>query len=263
MVGLRRVAALTILWCCLSPAPFADGHVPEVSPWASALVDRSHDFSLSQPADPPKSGPDWAGLGRDTAFLIGYQLALTGVLYVLPEDITEWSEREKSRGADAWLDNVGHPEFDEDSWAMNYLFHPYWGASYYIRARERGFGEVFSFFYAAFASAAYEFGVEAFFEKPSIQDLIVTPVAGALIGAFVFEPIRNRIKAKPSLAWYDHVGLIATDPIGALNSVFERLLGIKSDIRVDLKVPRTTRSAERTGRLGGDGFGFEVSIPWP
>jgi hypothetical protein len=32
------------------------------------------------------------------------------------------------------------------------------------------------------------------------------------------------------------VGLIATDPIGALNYVVERLIGIKSDIRVG--VPR-------------------------
>ena len=32
----------------------------------------------------------------------------------------------------------------------------------------------------------------------------------------------------------ESVSLIATDPIGALNSAFERLMGIKSDIRVDV-----------------------------
>ena len=31
-----------------------------------------------------------------------------------------------------------------------------------------------------------------------------------------------------------HAILIATDPIGGLNSVFERRIGIKSDIRVDV-----------------------------
>ena len=72
------------------------------------------------------------GLGRDTAFLIGYQLALTGILYLLPEDISGWSKQEKSRGFDNWVRNVDSPAFDEDSWQMNYIAHPYWGATYYI-----------------------------------------------------------------------------------------------------------------------------------
>jgi hypothetical protein len=38
----------------------------------------------------------------------------------------------------------------------------------------------------AFASAPYEFGVEALFERPSYQDLFVTPIGGALLGGFVF-----------------------------------------------------------------------------
>jgi hypothetical protein len=260
MVGLARVAALTSLCCFLSPVLIAAGHGSQVRASTDALLDRSREFSL-QPDDAEVSGPDWVGLGRDTAFLIGYQLAVSGILWVLPEDISGWSEREKERGLDNWVRNVGSPEFDKDGWPMNYIAHPYWGATYYIRARERGLGEVLSFAYAAFASATYEFGVEAVFEKPSIQDLIVTPIAGALIGAFVFEPIRQRIKTKPDLAWYDHVGLVVTDPIGALNRVFEGLFGIKSDIRVNLKVPGVTQSTERTGRRG-QVIGLEVSIPW-
>jgi hypothetical protein len=58
-----------------------------------------------------------------------------------------------------------------------------------------------------------------------------------LLGGFVFEPLRNWIRRKPELKWYDHVGLIATDPIGALNYMAESLLGIKSDIRVG--IPRS------------------------
>jgi hypothetical protein len=52
-----------------------------------------------------------------------------------------------------------------------------------------------------------------------------------------------------------------TDPIGALNRVFEGLFGIKSDIRVNLKVPGVTQSTERTGRRGHV-VGLEVSVPW-
>jgi hypothetical protein len=207
--------------------------------------------------DPVRTGPAWVGLGRDTAFLIGYQAVAIGVIFLLPEDVSHWSG--KSHGLDQWVHNVSRPTFDEDSWWLNYIAHPYVGAVYYIRARERGFGPWSSFAYSALASAAYEFGAEAFFEKPSIQDLIVTPVGGALLGAFAFEPIRARIKAKPELAWYDHVGLFLTDPLGGLNRMFESLFGIKSDIHVGIKPPFPSNRDRvvRQGRLG-----LELNLVW-
>jgi hypothetical protein len=215
-------------------------------------------FTLAVETTP--AGPDWAGLARDTAFLIGYQAVAIGVIFLLPESVSGWSDDDKRDAGSQWVRNVQSPRFDNDGPVINYIFHPYFGATYFIRARERGLGEFSSFAYSALASALYEFGVEALFEKPSIQDLIVTPVGGALLGAFVFEPIRNRIKAKSELAWYDHVGLLVTDPIGAVNSVFERLLGIKSEIRVNVKPPSVARSADGSGRPHERTFGIEVSI---
>jgi hypothetical protein len=81
---------------------------------------------------------------------------------------------------------------------VNYIGHPYFGATYYTRARERGFDRIDSFLYSAVASTIYEFGVEAIFERPSYQDLIVTPIGGALLGGFVFEPFRNWIRRRDS-----------------------------------------------------------------
>ena len=262
-VGSWMAAVLaTSLTCCLAVAPAAGGgHVDQMSPWSDALASRSHDFSLLAD-DAAPSGRDWVGLGRDTAFLIGYQVAMAGIIYVLPESISGWSDDEKDRGVDNWVRNVGKPVFDNDGWAINYIAHPYFGATYYIRARERGFDELSSFAYSALASALYEFGVESFFEKPSIQDLIATPIGGALLGAFVFEPIRNRIKAKPVLAWYDHLGLFMTDPFGGLNGVFERLFGIKSETQVNLKLPRVTPSSEQTGVPGNRSMGIEFTVRW-
>lgn len=192
---------------------------------------------------------DWGGLARDTAFLLSYQIVGVAIIYSLPESVSKWSQSAKNNiGFDRWWDNVTHPGWDDDSWAVNYLGHSYFGATYYIRARERGFDRIDSFLYSAFASALYEFGVEALFERPSYQDLIVTPVGGALLGGFVFEPVRNWISRKPELKWYDHVVLIATDPIGALNYFAESLIGIKSDIRVS--VPRR------------GGVFVEMRLPW-
>ena len=286
---MRVIVGLVVLSLCLRVAAAAAVETGQGSRWANTLGDRSREFRLlSDPLsddveladgwtldqrsakavvlndadEAVTNGPDWVGLGRDTAFLIGYQVVLAGILYALPSDISNWSEEEKERGAKNWANNVTKPEWDVDSWWINYIFHPYFGAAYYIRARERGLDEVSSFAYSALASALYEFGVEAFFEKPSIQDLIVTPIAGSLLGAFVFEPIRTRIKLKHELAWYDHVGLVLTDPIGTLNGLFERLFGIKTNIRVTLQPPSLARSRYRSGDIQDRAIGFQVAVPW-
>ena len=183
--------------------------------------------------DAVRWGRDWLGLGRDTALIFSYQVVTIAMFYFLPENVSKWSKEAKDNIFSKWWTNVQNPHWDKDSAAINYIGHPYFGSTYYVRARERGFGEFDSFIYSALASAMYEFGVEALFEKPSYQDLIVTPVGGALIG-LALEPVRNWIKLKPEPQWYDHVFLAATDPIGMLNGMFEKLVGIKSDLRVDL-----------------------------
>jgi Domain of unknown function (DUF3943) len=178
-------------------------------------------------------GRDWLGLGRDTALIFGYQVVTIGVFYVLPESVSKWSADAKNNIFSRWWHNVQNPHWDTDSFGINYIGHPYFGSAYYARARERGFGEFDSFVYAALASAMYEFGTEALFERPSYQDLIVTPIGGALLG-LALEPVRTWIKLKPDPKWYDQLFLAATDPIGLLNGMFEKALGIKSDLRVDL-----------------------------
>ena len=204
--------------------------------WAQATGEDARETQFHLLADNTRGPRDWVGLARDTAFLLGYQIVGVGIIYTLPESVSNWSEDDEDVSFDKWWRHVRNPQWDEDGWVLNYVGHTYFGAAYFTRARERGFGRIESFFYSGVASALYEFGVEALAERPSYQDLIITPVGGALLGAFVFEPVRSWVKSKPELRWYDHVILIATDPIGALNSVAESLLGIKSTIRVG--VPR-------------------------
>jgi hypothetical protein len=227
-VWSRWTAAVVVL--CLG---FAVVPVCAEEPTFVLLPDKSLG-SLDTDEEPTaKIGRDWIGLGRDTLLLFGYQAVAIGVLYALPESTTGWTHEMKQAGFENWWKHVQNPHWDSDEWYLNYIGHPYFGAAYYTRARERGFNEFESFLYSALASAMYEFGVEAIYERPSYQDLIVTPVGGALLG-FAWEPLRNWVKRKPEPRWYGHVILVATDPIGALNHVVERLVGIKSDIRVDV-----------------------------
>ena len=196
-------------------------------------------------ADTVKRVPDWSGVWLDTAITLGAQAGAAAVTYVMPESFSGWSEEQKKSGFDKYWRNFGTPVWDKDKYYVNYVIHPYWGATYYTRARERGLDQVSSFAYSVMMSTLFEYGAECFAEKPSIQDLIVTPVVGSLLGGYVFEPLRNSIKAKQSLQWYDHALLIATDPIGLLSAGVEKLFGIKSTITVDYSVSRVhSASAE-------------------
>ena len=183
----------------------------------------------------------WTGNGVwfDTGVLAGAQLVAAGVLFFTPESVSNWSDEDKKSTFRKYNDNFANPEIDDDKFYINYVLHPYWGATYYIRGRERGLDQTSSFIFSALISAMYEFGIECIFENPSIQDLIVTPVAGSLIGAYIFEPWRESIKRKGELRWYDHAGLMVTDPIGVLSLSMEKLFGLKPTITVNYPVPKS------------------------
>lgn len=184
----------------------------------------------------PPDSPDYAGAARDTAYFMVFQLAVIGVLYLAPESISNWTEEDKETwNSDKWQDNVSNPGRDTDDWIINYVLHPYWGATYYIRGRERGFNRPQSFAFSFGLSFLFEYGFEAIFENPSYQDLWVTPVIGSLIGEFWFSPVRDRIKAKPGqLDWKDKTVLFLTDPLGVMSSATDRALGIDTQVTVKM-----------------------------
>ena len=181
----------------------------------------------------PPSAPDWRGARRDIGYFLGYQFVAIGVLYVAPESISGWSEEQKEDyDLDKWRDNVSRPIWDEDTWWINYVLHPYWGGAYYIRARERGLDRTQAFWFSATVSALYEYGAEALAEPVSIQDLVVTPLGGFVVGEYLFAPLRERIRAKPGkLGWSDKAVLVATDPLGVINARIDDFLGVESTLQ--------------------------------
>lgn len=205
--------------------------------------------------------PDWNGIWRDTGILLGSQVVAAGLIYTMPETVSGWSSEQKKDSFKKYAGNFVNPVIDKDKFYINYVLHPYWGATYYIRGRERGLDKVSSLLYSALMSAMYEFGVECFFERPSIQDLIVTPVAGSILGALLFEPWRESIKRKQELRWYDHAALVLTDPAGVLSLGFEKLFGIESTIMVDYSGPRVeTRSAGPAFELKNNRIGVVMKF---
>jgi hypothetical protein len=120
---------------------------------------------------------------RGSAAVLGFELALMGVMMAMPRDAMKW---EPDFVQDA-VRNIGNhlvspPVWDEDNWKLNYLGHPYAGSLYYNAVRAQGASPWQSFLFALGASTFWEYTVEATAEPASTQDLIVTPVAGALLG---------------------------------------------------------------------------------
>jgi hypothetical protein len=177
---------------------------------------------------------DLRGLTNDTTHFIGYNLL--AMVAMSQRDRSEEGYIAPPQGFERWWDNVTNPVWDQDAWYNNYVLHPYWGASYYVRGRERGLARGQAFWYSALLSTIFEVGAEAMVEPVSYQDLLITPVIGSLLGEFVFWPARQRILARQGpLDFSDRAILVLTDPLGAINGAVDRVLGIQTDWSV---VPR-------------------------
>jgi hypothetical protein len=182
---------------------------------------------------PVAAAPDWRGLRRDTAYFLGYQVFIVGAVYLMPTSVSKWDKSEAANALERWRENVSNPVWDSDNTIVNYVLHPYWGATYYVRGRERGLDRGQSFLFSVTLSTLFEYTLEAIFEPVSLNDLIVTPIAGSLIGEFLFTPLRERIRAKPGeLDWTDKTLLVLTDPLGVVGAWTDRTFGVASSVSV-------------------------------
>lgn len=206
---------------------------------------------------------DWDGLKQDTLYFGVTQMAVIGALYISPKSISGWSSEDKDEYSfEKWKSNIRHVVWDTDKWWINYTLHPYWGGAYYVRAAERGYGPAPSFWYSVMLSTMYEFGAEALFEKPSIQDLVFTPGLGFFVGRY-FMSVRDGIQARAlggeALSGTDKAKLFFTDPLGAVNRRINSALGREASFTLvpvvmldDRAAPATdTASAAPAGLFSG------------
>ncbi|MDR0926910.1 MAG: DUF3943 domain-containing protein [Ignavibacteria bacterium] len=126
----------------------------------------------------------------NTGIFAAGAIGTMGILYLMPESVTGWNKSSLSfkNLFGKWKDNVvAGPVFDKDNWFLNYAAHPYCGAVYYMDARSVGYNAIYSFLHCVGMSTfMWEYGIEAFAEIPSINDLIITPIAGSIIGELFY-----------------------------------------------------------------------------
>lgn len=187
----------------------------------------------------PPTFKDYRRLGIDTGMYFGATVIAFGILYAMPESATNWDKQDmKENGIfNKWKQNVkAGPVWDDDDWVLNYVTHPYSGGVYYMTARSSGFNIFESFLYSAFMSTFFwEYGIEAFAEIPSKQDLIVTPVIGSLIGEGFFyakKSIMRHDKRVLKSRFLGYTTLLVMDPFNTLLDSF----GYKEKTKTQLNV---------------------------
>ena len=135
-----------------------------------------------------KKNNQYSKLFSESGYLLAVATAVIGGLYFVPEDISGWKNGSRNINygglTGRYWDNISNgPVMDDDNPFINYIGHPYVGAAYYVRARHEDYSAPAALSYSFFMSTfVYEYGVEAFFEKPSYQDIIITPIFGAILG---------------------------------------------------------------------------------
>jgi len=173
----------------------------------------------------PCGDEDSTRLWRQTKIMAVAAAGVVGFLTLLPEDISGWEEGTWDQGTlfDQWYENVtSEPIWDEDVWYINTIGHAYFGGVYYMGARKSGYNQWNSFVYTTLMSTFYwEYGLEAFAEVPSIQDLFVTPIGGWLYGEWAYHKDKD-IRSNGNLAmgseFLGSVALFFLDPVGVIDS---------------------------------------------
>jgi len=157
---------------------------------------------------------------RGILIVTGTEIASGVVLALMPREFTNWDDTAYQRGSAnlkrAWSEP---PVWDGDNFFNNYLGHPYAGAFYYNMIRSQGGTVRQSFFYALFQSTLWEYVLEAVAEQPSIQDLVVTPIVGSLLGE-VFHQLSLQIIRKGHLNFGQKVLVFFLNPSYVLNNGF-------------------------------------------
>lgn len=214
--------------------------------------------------------PNYKRLAGNTAVLVAGGITALVVLELLPENSTNW-DRSSIKSVpffQRYYNNVIHgPHWDGDDFIFNYVLHPYAGAAYFMSARSQGFSFWYSALYSFCISTFFwEYGVEAFMERPSIQDLIITPVVGSVIGELFYKAKRQIVHNDYKLLGWKPLGYVAAFLLDPVNEALGWFRGNNAHgyaARHAASYSRTEVSLTPTlTSTAGSGFapGFNLSI---
>lgn len=153
----------------------------------------------------------WQAMGLDALSM--------SLLFVMPRELSNWSVPQAGLVRVQYRRSFTRlPVFDSDVWYINYIGHPYQGACYYNAMRSQGAKFWQAGLFALGNSLVWEYVGEGGMEQPSVQDLVVTPFVGSLLGELIHHGTvqlsRNGFK------WYEKVFVCLFNPMFAINNGF-------------------------------------------
>jgi hypothetical protein len=159
-----------------------------------------------------------------TTLSTAYNLTIGATLLVLPEHISMWdkSERFKWEAIKQQYKSsfTTPPVVDQDMWYINYVGHPYQGAYYYNNVRSQGATVLESSLFTTAQALLWEYVWEGGVEPPSIQDLIVTPIAGIILGELFH--VATIKMGRNGFEWYEIAAVCILNPSYAINNGFKK-----------------------------------------
>jgi hypothetical protein len=240
------------------PEPEAAGGSPATAPSRAAL-NAAASPRVTWPPDPAEVSPDgarvlhaeapvyrsnvWVPLLEMGVTLVGLNLMDRQVLGY------QWAQTDLGTAGR----NLGTWRFDDDSFQLNNLMHPYTGSIYYGAARSMGLGMWWSFGVTSLGSALWEVGGET--EPASINDQIMTSVGGSFLGEVLYRCavlILAGGDGDPGF-WREGAAFLVSPPTGANRLMFgDRYRTFDSDPRPTVYLEATAGvGLERAPRPGG------------
>jgi len=145
-------------------------------------------------------------------------------LLLAPDNITMWGRDDKFKlsviQSQYQSSFTKPPVWDKDHWYINYVGHPYQGAYYYNNMRSQGASVLESSLFCLGQSMLWEYVWEGGMEQPSIQDLVVTPVLGMVVGELSHDAAVRM--GKNGYVWYEKVFICIINPTYAINNGFKQ-----------------------------------------
>ncbi|TRX15940.1 DUF3943 domain-containing protein [Flavobacterium franklandianum] len=187
----------------------------------------------------PPPTRDWRRLGYTSTMYAGTTIIAFGVLWAMPASVTNWDKEEMREQGILWKWNKNinaGPVWDKDNWVLNWITHPYSGGIYYMTARSSGFTVVESFGYSAIMSTFFwEYGIESFAEIPSIQDLIITPVVGSVVGEGFFYAKKSILKHDKKVLQSRFLGMTTLFLMDPFNTILDGF-GYKEKVKTQMNI---------------------------
>ena len=201
-------------------ALYAVTGIAELSPpWARGAGEVSHARAL----ETTSGGTNRKVFLHSWVAVTSVEFALLATTAALPRDWTGWSHTFIQDGLHSLKRAyTTPPAFDSDRWYHDYLGHPYGGSVYYNAIRSQGGSKTQSFLFSLLLSTQWEYVFEAVAERPSIQDLIVTPISGRILGELINRMTLSMVK--------DGTNVVEKAAITVLNPMYLIHRGFRSSV---------------------------------